>query len=492
MPNVLVKPQAERDGNLVILMDNTADLQLVDVTTGEIIEQGRNTGASNGRESTFRFSRPGGAYRNVGLMDDKGNIILTLETAGDRVQFNYSDYNALVQTPVSTIEGYRWDNSANVRAQAEGRPSNADIGSMSSEEYLAYLDQQRQEAASQDGAEQPGGGLGSLVGPAVVGLYGADALGLFDSGTSGIGPVADGAEYAAMLGEGGLPSLGTVASYAAPAAAIAYGAKTAADFLQGEDLNTAQKLGFALPTAGLSLFSDQLQDVFGLDRETTTEHQQKIADRLAAQNQEDALYQDLVQGMRESIAQGPADKPYFGKYDTWDEYKAAGLNAQDLAGQAGVLEAVGGLNLTLPQIHEVTQKLIDEDLLFSEKGAVKARDPERAREIAESIRPQDAFQAPQAPLAQARPEAEQGPLLLNSRQLVESDTDIDPPITGFEQVDGAMLPPPGAADNAALAFQLLQSAPSRSLEGQLFAGAFDEPEQRQSQLGFAQLQGAFQ
>ena len=335
-----------------------------------------------------------------------------------------------------TLEGYRWDNSANVRAQQEGRPSNADIGSMSSEEYNEYIQQQ---------LDQVGDEQSKLPGQ-------TDAF--LDS------PLGRATAF--------VPTAG-LSAFVAPSSII----------------NEVERIPDTL--AGVA---ERVGDVFGFGRETTTEHQQKIADRLAAQNQEDALYQDLVQGMRESIDQGPADKPYFGKYDTWDEYKAAGLNAENLAGQAGVLEAVGGLNLTLPQIHQVTQRLIDEDLLFSEKGAVKARDPERAREIAESFKVQDAFEAPGAPLAQARPEAEQGPMILNSRQMVESDTDVDPPITGFEQVDGAMLPPPGAADKAALAFGLLQSAPSRSLESQLFADAFQTKE-KQTPLGFAQLQGAF-
>lgn len=149
--NILVKPHSESDGNLVILADNTTEIHLVDLTTGEIIETGNNRGASNGRDSTVRFSQPGEAYNNVGVMDDQGNVLVTLETAGDRVQFNYSDYDALVQTPVSTIEGYRWDNSANRTAQQTGQPSNADIAGMTSEEYNAYLETQASEGGSSGG-----------------------------------------------------------------------------------------------------------------------------------------------------------------------------------------------------------------------------------------------------------------------------------------------------------------------------------------------------
>jgi len=164
--NLLVKPISESDGNLVILADNTREIHLVDLTTGELLESGRNTGPSNGREGTFRFRSPGGSYRNVGVMDSRGNVLVTLKTAGDRVQFNYTDYDALVRTPVSTIEGYRFNNSRNQEAQQRGEPSNADIASMTEQEYIDYLNRQQQEGGSSGGggsSSSSGGGAGSVL-----------------------------------------------------------------------------------------------------------------------------------------------------------------------------------------------------------------------------------------------------------------------------------------------------------------------------------------
>lgn len=258
------------------------------------------------------------------------------------------------------------------------------------------------------------GGLFSAPTTATTSLQGAASaipemaggqVGTFLQGN--VGPVADGAQYASDLAanQGGLYGLSPMATGALGAAGLALGSKGVYDAYEAGD-----PIMGGISGAGAGLGASMLSSALGLgalgpwgwgaglaiglgagllgDRETTTEHQQKIAQRLAGQHQNDVLYQNLVRGMGQAIEQGPADpsKPFFsGKYATWDEYKNAGLNAQDLAGQAGVLETVGGMNLTLPQIHQVTQKLIDNDLLYSDRGAVKVSDLARAQQLAQEV-----------------------------------------------------------------------------------------------------------
>jgi hypothetical protein len=69
------KPISESDGRLVILTDGSNQISLVDLTTGEKIETGRNVGPGNGYGGTFRFSKPGSAYNNVAVVNEAGQVL---------------------------------------------------------------------------------------------------------------------------------------------------------------------------------------------------------------------------------------------------------------------------------------------------------------------------------------------------------------------------------------------------------------------------------
>lgn len=62
---LLWKPVSEMDGRLAVLAPS-GDVAIVDAQ-GNVIESGRDYGASNGYGATVRFSRPGSAYNNVYL-----------------------------------------------------------------------------------------------------------------------------------------------------------------------------------------------------------------------------------------------------------------------------------------------------------------------------------------------------------------------------------------------------------------------------------------
>lgn len=429
--NVLVKPRSDSDGNLVILMDNSRDLHLVDVTTGEVIERGRNTGSSNGRESTFRFSSPGSAYRNVGLMDDKGNIILTLSTAGDRVQFNYQDYDALVATPVSTIEGYRFDNSANIRAQTEGRPSNADIGNMTSEEYLEYLNQQQAEAqAQQEGGDDE---IANTVVSTAVPIIAQKLTEGAAAGTAG-GSAAGGTAGGGTAGGAGAGSstLGTLGTAAWIAAAVwgAYNSAKNAKALHDQGIDPgeyseeqyrdvffpdafgARKLDEKLPEvpfAGVGPVEtiENMTPVIGkwtpdgflthslLSRKTTKEYQRERAQKAFenAVGDEDRYFVEHFAKQK----QNPNDTgvfqsgPLAGRGYNWDEVKRF-ARPEDVWGSYGFIEAfpdwISGY--TEEQRRQIAQAALDENLLESDKGNIlfsgKRGNLDRIREIGQQIK----------------------------------------------------------------------------------------------------------
>jgi len=100
-------------------------------------------------------------------------------------------------------------------------------------------------------------------------------------------------------------------------------------------------------------------------------------------------WQNYVEGMRAQYNSAPPDpsRPYAGKYATFNEYKKAGLQANDLTGVYGNLKTFGPdwANYSQQQRQAITQGLIDQGLYNSKKGEVVVSDENRARQIRDSI-----------------------------------------------------------------------------------------------------------
>lgn len=117
------------------------------------------------------------------------------------------------------------------------------------------------------------------------------------------------------------------------------------------------------------------------------------------QQSNDPTWQNYVAGMRmQQVKEGPKDKtkPFAGKYATFNEYKKAGLQADDLTGVYGNLDAFkpdyaekagvpNWANLSFDQQKAVTQRLINEDMYSSKKGEVVIGDKAKARKIYEEM-----------------------------------------------------------------------------------------------------------
>ena len=132
----------------------------------------------------------------------------------------------------------------------------------------------------------------------------------------------------------------------------------------------------------------------------STKGVQKMHTGQLLQQSDDPNWQNYVAGMRiQQVNEGPKDKTkpfYNGQYATFDEYKKAGLQADDLTGVYGNLDAFkpdyaekagvpNWANLSFEQRKAVTQRLIDENMYSSKKGEVVIGDKEKARRIYEEM-----------------------------------------------------------------------------------------------------------
>lgn len=127
-----------------------------------------------------------------------------------------------------------------------------------------------------------------------------------------------------------------------------------------------------------------------LHHESTRDFARKNTEDLFSQGKDNQAWQNYVAGMREQYNSAPPDpdKPFFnGKYSTWKEYKAAGLDAGDLSGVLGNMQTFGPdwAGYTDDQRKKITQGLIDADLYKNKKGEVVVTDQDRARQIRDQI-----------------------------------------------------------------------------------------------------------
>lgn len=260
------------------------------------------------------------------------------------------------------------------------------------------------------------GGAANIAG----GAYGvaAGTQSLAQGGTAGsLAPYAQGvgtAVAAANIGQQMINEKGSSADraaksqYEAQKAALLwipgygwaiYAGLTAADALSGGKVS---QLAIKYNKAR-DKFTDRLDFGLGKSLRSKLFHQstkgvQEMHTGQLLQQSKDPTWQNYVVGMRAQVKEGPKDKekPYGGKYRTWDEAKKAGLDANDLTGVYGNLDAFkpayadkAGMpnwaKLTFDQQKAVTQRLIDEDMYSSKKGEVVIKDKEKARRIYEEM-----------------------------------------------------------------------------------------------------------
>lgn len=265
-------------------------------------------------------------------------------------------------------------------------------------------------------AGQKLGGAANIAGGAYTTAAGAQSLAAGGTAGSlaGYVPYVGTAVAAAQVGQEMLNEKGSSADRAAKAQAeaqkaamlwipgygwVAYAALAGLDAITGG----AATKGLVAYNKASAKITDKFDLGLGKNLRARAFHQstkgvQEMHTGQLLQQSKDPTWQNYVVGMRAQVKEGPKDKekPYGGKYRTWDEAKKAGLDANDLTGVYGNLDAFkpayadkAGMpnwaKLTFDQQKAVTQRLIDEDMYSSKKGEVVIKDKEKARRIYEEM-----------------------------------------------------------------------------------------------------------
>lgn len=177
-----------------------------------------------------------------------------------------------------------------------------------------------------------------------------------------------------------------------PAAAVittALAGKAGLDMLKGKSPSgPAGKFGrgsLAVASGGISEGVNKVGKMFGLGHKSTRDVAKGNTEKFQGVSPDDPIYQAYVRGMREQYNSAPTDpsKPFAGKYASWDEYKKAGLDANDLSGVAGNIEHGGAdwAHLSQDQRRAITQANIDANNYDSRKGEVNIVDPGKFKSI---------------------------------------------------------------------------------------------------------------
>lgn len=221
---------------------------------------------------------------------------------------------------------------------------------------------------------QEGLTAGNALSALAIAKGGYDAQRGWENGGKGVrsGLTTAGAGIGSLI----MPGLGTAAG-AAIGNTIGYG-------LQG----SGWKNDLALLAAGGGITAPLIiarRMGVPLMHKTTKQVQQEHSQQLSELDPNNAAWQNYLGGMRNQETN--KDAPFAGKYKTFDEYKKAGLQANDLTGVYGNLKTFGPEWEALPfaDKQKVTQALIDANMYKSKKGEVVVTDSEKAKQIRDQV-----------------------------------------------------------------------------------------------------------
>lgn len=234
------------------------------------------------------------------------------------------------------------------------------------------------------GAKLAGLGGGGAAATTGAGLGASGVASTMSGAATAFGaPAAAPTAAAPLLGIGALPA-------AAIAGGIGFGIKGIKDLLSDKKTKGWEgwggRLTLGAATGGLSEVA-RMAGLFG--HKSTRQYARENTDKLMGLQPDNKTWQDYVTGMREQYNSAPTDpsKPFAGKYGSFDEYKKAGLEAADLTGVYGNLDAYGPAyaGLSFDQKKALTQSNIDAGNYYSSKGDVKIADKAKAQEIWDSF-----------------------------------------------------------------------------------------------------------
>lgn len=377
MSNFLWKPNSESNGNLVILTNNTTGLSLVDLATGEVVEEGNNTGASNGRGATVRFQNSGSAYQNVAVVDSSGNVVAKIGDGSARVEFDYDDYNSLVAEPPSTsyLEQIQEQEQAEADFLASQEPSTSDqamgIAAPIGQTYVAgKLVGTGATAGATTGATAgaTAAGSGGVGGAAGVGA-GAILAAVAGAGVMGNQVYEDGGKDI-ISGDGKTDDYHNMYQYISNPETALGGGLSKATGLSKDEVDTGVRVGQALMTGGLS---EVARFAIG-DRKSTKEYQANRRGEVVDDG--NALWADYY------------DQNELGKHDDHEvdwTLSDGNWDAREYATVQGNADTFGDdwFQLSEDQRNEAVRRFNDENLYHDNKGNKLIADDkqDRAREI---------------------------------------------------------------------------------------------------------------
>lgn len=344
----------------------------------------------------------------------------------DEVASNASGRKVLRQNPQAAIEEQQKAQAAQQKALEQQEFNQSPVGQLlpvgasiaglyaanqfgpQTAAEIAAEEVLKQQALSQGAAGASAQGLagaaaeGSLMGPAAPTIANGGLVGP-------AAPAAPGMFSLGGIGSAGnyiLPAVGALGAYNLATEDVSAGR----GILQGAASGAAIGSGFggvgAIPGAIIGGGLGLAKSLFGQHKSTRQEAADKTSDLL--EQSDNPNYQAYVSGMRKQYESAPTGKAYAGKYDTWNEYEKAGLEAADLTGVYGNIKTYGEewANLTEPQRQAITQANIESGLYKSKKGDVEITDKNKAIENKNNVL--KGFQvgattpaAPVNPLAQA-------------------------------------------------------------------------------------------
>lgn len=152
------------------------------------------------------------------------------------------------------------------------------------------------------------------------------------------------------------------------------------DLAEGKKSSLPTRVVTAMSTFGGSELARALG--FG-SHKSTRQRQSDVTERLLGRFADDPAYQAYVSATRAGWDEAPKGPAYFGKYNTFGEYKKAGLDATDLSGVEGNIDLYGNRwsSLNDEQRRAITQLNIDADNYYSEDGGVKLKNKDLAEEF---------------------------------------------------------------------------------------------------------------
>lgn len=283
----------------------------------------------------------GNSVETAGAADTTG---VAANTTGSAV----SGYNGILSNSAANVGPQANASFAGSQAGVEGGVTNSSINGLTQTSTMGQI----------------GGGILGAKGvyDTIQGFqHGGEGTrtGLTEAG-AGLGMAFGGPAGAAIGGLGG-----NIIGYGLQGNGIKNDLALAAMGPIGLPILAAKKLGFLTP------------------HKTTRQVAQEHSQELLKQNSNDASYQSYVKGMRDQYNAAPPDpsKPYAGKYASFEEYKKAGLDANDLAGVYGNLKlGPQYTGLTQEQKANYVQTQIAKDNYKSSKGEVDFKDEQKAKQ----------------------------------------------------------------------------------------------------------------